>query len=788
MQREILSVFICLSIVFTGFGQNGHISGSVTDAVGESLIQASLRLTSDQDTLSTITDLDGQYHFEAPVGEYKLLVSYLGMESEQRSFRLNMNENKLLDFVLSSSSTMIELTVVTGTTKDEQFGEQTVSIDIMPSSLVENTIARSGEALNRIPGYQQIGNSPSIRGGSGWSGGASSRTLFLIDGIPQLSPENGAIYFETLPLENIDQVEIIKGATSSLYGSSALNGIINFRTAWPTSDKPYHRVTTSLGMYQRFDANLIRSKNDPGRRMQNMYDAWDYKEHVPIYFNQTYEHRERFKKIDFVLGAFYRHDGGFRKNNEYDRFRVNGKIRHLHTSDEGILKSVSGLAWNFAYEEGGQFFFWSGLDSMALLPSDPKSPYILDARTDYIQRRMSLAPFATFYTPNNGEHILQSKYYNNMSTNFGAEQVMTHHVFGEYQYKWSNEKTGYSFVGGLSTYYTNGRGLSYGDKTYDAFNVSGYIQADKVFWSKLTLSMGTRLEYNKIDSITPNNQLPFISRLSNATIELPVKPLFRLGLNYKVTQGSWLRASWGQGFRVPTINEYFIDLTRGLQVLPNPNIIPEDGWTSEIGFKQGFQIDRWQGFLDLAGFYTKYINVIDFNTVFDPGGAPYVRAKNLDDARIYGMEVSVMGRGSLFGVPLQLLSGYTYMQPELLNPSNLRLQTFGEDGKLLNFRNKHAFKSDMEMSFGRYSTGFTAIYNSFMIMVPEAQVLIPGVDEYRENNMNGEWVVDCRFIVQLNESARLTGVVKNLFNNEYTTRPAALEAPRNYALQFQYEC
>ena len=93
----------------------------------------------------------------------------------------------------------------------------------------------------------------------------------------------------------------------------------------------------------------------------------------------------------------------------------------------------------------------------------------------------------------------------------------------------------------------------------------------------------------KIDSITPNNQLPFISRLSDGTIELPVKPLFRLGLNYKVAQGSWIRASWGQGFRVPTINEYFIDLTRGLQVLPNPNIVPEDGWTSEIGFKQGFK-------------------------------------------------------------------------------------------------------------------------------------------------------------------------------------------------------
>ena len=91
------------------------------------------------------------------------------------------------------------------------------------------------------------------------------------------------------------------------------------------------------------------------------------------------------------------------------------------------------------------------------------------------------------------------------------------------------------------------------------------------------------------------------------------------------------------------------------------------------------------------------------------------------------------------------------------------------------------------MTFGRYSLGLTAIYNSFMIMVPEAQVLIPGVGEYRDNNTNGEWVVDCRLIMQLNESSRLTGVVKNVFNNEYTTRPAALEAPRNYAIQFQYE-
>ncbi|MEC9221517.1 MAG: carboxypeptidase regulatory-like domain-containing protein, partial [Bacteroidota bacterium] len=132
MHREILSLFVCLNIVFAGIGQNGTISGTVSDTEGENLIQASLKLISDQDTLTTVTDLDGRYQFNAPVGEYTLSVSYLGMESEQRSFRLNMNENKFIDFTLSSSSTMIELTVVTGTTKDEEYGEQTVSIDILP--------------------------------------------------------------------------------------------------------------------------------------------------------------------------------------------------------------------------------------------------------------------------------------------------------------------------------------------------------------------------------------------------------------------------------------------------------------------------------------------------------------------------------------------------------------------------------------------------------------------------------------------------------------------------------
>ena len=69
MHREILSLFICLSIAFAGFGQNGRCEWNQFQMLR---VKASFkhrsRLISDQDTLATVTDLDGRYQFNAPVG------------------------------------------------------------------------------------------------------------------------------------------------------------------------------------------------------------------------------------------------------------------------------------------------------------------------------------------------------------------------------------------------------------------------------------------------------------------------------------------------------------------------------------------------------------------------------------------------------------------------------------------------------------------------------------------------------------------------------------------------
>ena len=179
---------------------------------------------------------------------------------------------------------------------------------------------------------------------------------------------------------------------------------------------------------------------------------------------------------------------------------------------------------------------------------------------------------------------------------------------------------------------------------------------------------------------------------------------------------------------------------------------------------------------------TKYVDLIDFTII--PGA---VQAQNQDDARISGIEVSALGQGKLFGYPFTFLTGYTYMQPVLLNPDSSRRDLFPETYQYISYRNKHSFKADIEATIGFVALGFSSNYTSYMINIPLTNNAILGVRDYRERNPNGEWVFDARLRFIVSEKSDVTFVIKNLFNNEYTTRPGILEAPRNFTIQYQHQ-
>mgnify|MGYP003346293950 FL=1 len=105
-------------------------------------------------------------------------------------------------------------------------------------------------AVEQIPGVTVIDGQANIRGGSGFSYGAGSRVLVLVDDLPLLAGDAGDVKWSFLPIENIGQVEVIKGASSALFGSSALNGVINMRTVVPT-DTAESSITMYSGVYDK---------------------------------------------------------------------------------------------------------------------------------------------------------------------------------------------------------------------------------------------------------------------------------------------------------------------------------------------------------------------------------------------------------------------------------------------------------------------------------------------------------------------------------------------------------
>ncbi|MBK9015923.1 MAG: TonB-dependent receptor plug domain-containing protein [Saprospiraceae bacterium] len=153
---------------------------------------------------------------------------------------------------------------------------------------MENTNQTSlSGLLDKVPGVNLVGDQANIRGGSGYSYGAGSRVLLLVDDMPILQADAGYPQWEDVPLENIEQIEVVKGAASALYGSSALNGIVNVRTAYAKS-KPETKISPFVTSY-------MAPRNEAAK-------WWD----TPRYSaGGSISHKQKFGKLDLVTGGYY---------------------------------------------------------------------------------------------------------------------------------------------------------------------------------------------------------------------------------------------------------------------------------------------------------------------------------------------------------------------------------------------------------------------------------------------------------------------------------------------------
>ncbi|MCX6257763.1 MAG: TonB-dependent receptor [Bacteroidia bacterium] len=729
------------------FGQSTVIKGKVTDASNhETLIGVNVLITSSN---GTATDVDGNYSLEVKEGKLTVTFSYIGYTAESRLISIKAGETKRLDVDMHPSTVMLDAVVVSAGKFEQKLGDVTVSMDVIKPSMIENNNATNmSTVIEKVPGVTVTDGQASIRGGSGYSYGAGSRVMVLVDDLPILSSDVGDAKWDYIPLENIEQVEILKGASSALYGSSALNGVINIRTAFPRQE-PHSTIEVFSGMYM-----------DPKRESLKWWGNT-----LRLFNGTTFSHSRKIGNFDLVTGINIYDDEGYRTQNYEKHTRFDLAVRYRDPNIKGLYY---GFGSNGMYIDKSDFFLWLSADSAYKQNTSSVNP-----TTGY---RFNIDPYVVYQQSDSIRHSLKTRFYRVTNNIAGANKDnRSDSYFADYQFqrKFRNDLV---WINGVTADYGNVVAELYGN--HKSSGEAVFSQVDKKFLGQISFSLGLRWEFYRLDHETKDS-----------------RPLFRTGVNYQLADNTYLRASYGQGYRFPTIAEKYTETTvSSLRIFPNPDLKPETGWSSEIGIKQGVKISNWNGYLDVAAFWTEYHDMMEFTFgVYNPDSIPPsidwmgFKSVNVGNARITGIDVTFTGQGSVWGLPATILAGYTYTDPINLNDT-LHTST----SKVLKYRFYHSFKADAEIDRKILSAGISMEYNSNMVNIDRefedgiaGIQIFPGLKEYRQTHNKGYTVFDFRFGVQATTNSKLSLIIKNLFNNEYMVRPGDIRPPRNITFQYQ---
>ena len=695
------------------------------------------------------TGVKGEYVLELAAGQHTLVFTYIGYISQERQIYIKEGEKHRIDVTMVPETIELDVAVVSAGKFGQKLSDVTVSMAIMKPEFIENNQTINMEtAINKMPGVDVMDGQASIRGGGGYSFGAGSRVMVLVDDLPMLTADVNEVKWNFLPVENVEQVEILKGASSSLYGSSALNGVINLRTATP-GNEPSTKFTAFGGMY-----------TEPKRKEMSWW--WD---NYPLFAGASFSHLRKIGDVDLVAGAHAFSDPGYRKDNFEKRVRFNIGVKHRPRRIEGFSYGVN---TNFQAQNTSDFLIWLDADSGAWVQNP-------DVISPTYGARFNIDPFVTYYYGNGNRHSLRTRFYRtynrfkeNEDKNNGSDLY-----YAEYQYHKVFKKN-LNWTIGTAGSYAETRANLFGD--HFSSTIALYTQLDKKFFNRLSASFGVRWERYTLDNSIDAS-----------------KPVARGGLSYQAAEFTFIRASLGQGYRFPSIAEMYTSTSLGsLNVFPNPDLKPETSWSAEVGAKQGLKMGNWNGYVDAALFWSEYEDMIEFTFgvyLTDSTSIPTLdnlgfKSLNIGNARIAGLDLVFGGAGSFANTTMNFFAGYTFM-----DPVDLSADTLEDD--ILKYRYRHSFKGDVEFIFNRFSTGLNFVYNSNIERIDAAfedkilgREIFPGLKDYRAENDKGFIAFDFRIAYRVSASSRISLFIKNIFNREYMGRPGDIQPPRNISLQY----
>ncbi|HMW97535.1 MAG TPA: TonB-dependent receptor, partial [Flavobacteriales bacterium] len=537
-------------------------------------------------------------------------------------------------------------------------------------------------------------------------------------------------------------------------------------------------------------------------------------DNAPLFGGASFSHAQQYGPFDLVVGGMVFGDQGYigpeRVNPDslavdplrtgicggYDqRARVNVATRWRNRKVKGLSYGING---NFMRARSSSTFIWDNTDEGLFRP---KPGTITETRSQH----WYVDPYVNYRGPHGMRHILRGRYYDQINHNNNNQSNASQNYYGEYQVqKKANILGETTITAGLVLNVTNSQAVLYsGDPDHDGHNTArttaGYLQLDKRFLQeRLMVSGGVRYETFKVNQYQRG------------------QPVYRAGATWRALKATYLRASYGQGFRFPTLGERYIrtELDQ-VRVLPNENLDAEFSVNVEGGIKQGFRIGGFSGYVDVVAFQQDIDHYVEFTfatwapgTPGNPLGGVGFKSVNTGGARITGLETEVAGKGNIGPVELTLLMGYTHTKPisttpdevyavtATANPQRLSYAFTSSDttDHLLKYRMRDLFRADLGVKHKRVSGGVSVRYNSHMRNIDRAFLVLDvsgamptGVSRWMQDHTTGTWVVDARVGYQLTPQLKASIIASNISNEVYSIRPMSVEAPRSWQVQLTAE-
>lgn len=658
-----------------------------------------------------------------------LIISMVGYETIIRNVDFDKDNGK--SYNLKIQPLQIGEVVVSANKKVQALQDVPISMSVIDKRvLIDRGNYRLDDALEYVPGIEVNKDDVSIRGSAGFSFGVGSRVSLLIDGFPLMSGDNGDIKFDALPIFNIERIEVVKGASSALWGTGALGGLINLIMEEPKEVAEFK--------YRAFS----------GVYTQPRYEQWQFTEGLNFNSGLNLSFSKKINKLSVLTSGSFYTDQGYRDYDDNQRWNLFSKLAYEFSSDTKLKVLLNGAA-----ENRSDWIYWNSLDSATLPPTSTYkdiriSSYKYSAFSElshsFNQNNFALFKLGINYNAfNNSFETDNPEFRQSEAASFIADLqgVSNIDIF--------NNEVNLTY--GLSQTYSDVKSKTYGNRYQHI--VSAYTQVEYSWSDLLIMTFGGRLDKEITDNIES---------------DLEISP--KLGFNIPISEGLNLRTSAGRGFRVASVAErYSAIMLQGFEVLPNLDLKPEKSWSFEAGGT--WQTNLWDTplELDFAAFHNELENLIE--PTFMGSGSASIQFQNVVSARIQGIEIGI--RAFLFktlGVETSLT---------LMNPRDL------SNDKLLNYRSEKLWYSRVLLPLKYFEFQFDYRYKSKFENI-DLQLGLIVKDPNARVDMH---VLDARVIFDMYKIAdlpfRMSLNANNMLDYYYTEMVGNLARTRYLSLQIE---